>query len=64
MFLTAEIRKIDGTSLGVLVLNTKVFRSGKQGWFGQGKMTIDGVRHQVQVQAVAIAEKVKAGSEA
>lgn len=41
MFLTAEIRTVDGQSLAVLVLKEKVFRSGKQGWFGQGKLTLD-----------------------
>ena len=40
MFLIAELRQVDGTSLGVLVLNTKVLRSGKQGWFGQAKLEI------------------------
>ena len=57
MFLTAEIRTVDGQSLGVLVLKEKVFRSGKRGWFGQAKLEIDGKRHQTQCQAVAIAEK-------
>ena len=57
MFLIAEIRKVTGESLGVLILNRKAFRSGKEGWFGQGKVAIDGVRHQCQVQAVEI--KVK-----
>jgi len=59
MFLTAEIRKIDGQTLGVLILNTKVFKSGKEGWFGQGKPKIDGVRHQAQIQAVEIASKTE-----
>ena len=59
MFLTVEFRKVDGTSLGVLVLNRKTFRSGKEGWFGQAKMAIDGKRHQCQVQAVEIGSKPK-----
>ena len=57
MFLTAEIRKIDGTSLGVLILNRKTFKSGREGWFGQGKVKIDGARHQAQCQLVEIAVK-------
>lgn len=57
MFLTCEIRTIDGKSLGVLILNRKEFKSGREGWFGQGKVKIDGVRHQAQVQAVEIRVK-------
>jgi len=57
MFLTCEIRTIDGKSLGVLILNRKEFKSGREGWFGQGKVTIDGARHQAQVQAVEIRVK-------
>ena len=61
MFLTCEIRKIDGTSLGVLVLKEKTFKSGKVGWFGQAKVEIDGRRHQCQAQIVAIASKSDTG---
>ena len=41
MFLTAEIRTVDGQSLGVLLLKPKTFRSGKAGYHGQGKLTLD-----------------------
>ena len=62
MFLTAEIRTVDGQSLGVLVLKEKVFRSGSVGFHGQGKIEIGGKRHQVQVQAVEIGSKKDAGA--
>ena len=57
MFLTAEIRTVDGQSLGALVLKEKVFRSGKAGYHGQGKLELNGVRFQAQAQLVAIAPK-------
>jgi len=57
MFLTCEIRTVDGTSLGVLVLKEKVFKSGKTGFHGVGKLQLDGQRYQAQAQMVAIASK-------
>ena len=55
--LTCEIRTLDGQSLGVLVLAPKTFSSGKEGYFGQAKVLIDGRRYQCQCQLVAIASK-------
>jgi len=55
MFLTATIRDDNGASLGVIVLAPKTFRSGKEGWFGQGKIEIDDRR----CQAVQIGSKAK-----
>lgn len=57
MFLTATIRDDNGQSLGVLVLKEKVFRSGKTGFHGVGKLEIEGQRFQCQAQMVAIASK-------
>ena len=57
--LTCEIRTLDGQSLGVLVLASKTFASGKEGYFGQAKVTIDGTRYQTQAQLVAIAKQSK-----
>ena len=48
MFLTAEIRTVGGESLGLLVLKEKVFKSGRKGFFGQGKISLDGQRFQSQ----------------
>ena len=59
--MTCEIRTLDGVSLGVLVLASKVFKSGKEGYFGQGKVTIEGQRYQCQAQLVAIASKQSEG---
>ena len=64
-YLTCEVRTLDGQTIGVLVLQPKAFASGKAGFFGQGKLEVDGVRYQCQTQMVAIGEKapVRAGAE-
>lgn len=61
MFLTATIRDDNGESVGVIVLARKEFKSGSLGYFGQGKVQIDGKRHQCQVQAVEIGSKKDVG---
>ena len=58
--LTCEIRTLTGETIGVLVLNTKTFSSGKVGFFGLGKMAIDGQRYQCQAQLVKIQPKAPA----
>ncbi|MBI2883075.1 MAG: hypothetical protein HYY11_04085, partial [Candidatus Methylomirabilis oxyfera] len=47
----------DGQTLGKLVANEKTFASGSRGYFGQGKIEIDGKRYQAQVQLVEIGSK-------
>lgn len=64
MHLTATLRDDNGKSLGVIVLATKQFKSGSVGYHGQGKVEINGKRHQVQVQAVQIGSKSKGDVEA
>lgn len=56
MHLTCEIRTIEGTTLGVLLLQPKTFKSGRKGYFGQGKIEMNGVRFQSQCQLVRIGE--------
>ena len=57
MFLITDVRLVDGTTLGVLVLSEKTFRSGKTGFFGQAKITHKGQRYQAQCQLVEIKPK-------
>lgn len=57
MHLTCEIRTIEGTTLGVLLVQPKTFRSCKTGYFGQGKVVLGGQRYQAQAQMVAVAAK-------
>ena len=54
--LTATIRDDTGKALGILVLKDKTFTSGKQGWFGNGKIEVEGVRCQAQAQLVKIGQ--------
>ena len=58
MTLTAVLKDSDtGETVGMLVLDPKVFKSGSTGYFGQGKIVIDGKRYQTQCQVVAIKAK-------
>ena len=52
--LICELRTTDGKHVGTLLLEEKTFRSGKKGYWGQGKLVIDDRRHQCQAQAVRI----------
>ena len=61
MLLTATLRTDDGDAVGIIVLAEKVFKSGREGWFGQAKLEIGGRRHQCQMQAVQISGKAKGG---
>ncbi len=40
-----------------LVAGTKNFKTGSRGFFGTGKVVVDGVRYQAQVQLVEIGSK-------
>ena len=64
MMLTATIRDDNGQTVGVLVLAEKTFSSGSVGYFGQGKITIDGQRYQSQAQLVAIRSKAEPAGDA
>ena len=57
MILTVTIRTDDGQSVGVLVLNPKDFASGSRGFFGTGKVQLEGKRYQCQAQVVEIGSK-------
>ncbi len=55
--ITCELRLLDGTSLGVILLAPKRFKSGRIGYFGTGKLVIDGHRCQCQAQTVRIEKR-------
>ena len=46
-----------GDTLITLELDPKTFSTGSRGYRGQGKVTMDGKKFQVQVQAVEIGSK-------
>jgi hypothetical protein len=49
--------KIDGKLIGTLTASPKEFKTGSRGFYGQGKIEIDGKRYQVQIQLVEIGSK-------
>ncbi len=54
MALTAEIKTESGEVVGKLTLKPKQFKTGNTGFFGQGKIQVEGKRYQAQCQAVLI----------
>ena len=51
------IKDDDGKTVGSLIANSKVFKTGSRGFFGVGKVELDGKRYQCQVQMVEIGSK-------
>jgi len=49
--------KIDGKLIGTLTASPKEFKTGSRGFYGQGKIEMDGKRYQVQIQLVEIGSK-------
>lgn len=56
--------KVDGKLVGTLSANAKAFKTGSRGFYGQGKIEIDGKRYQVQIQLVEIGSKKPADEKA
>ncbi len=55
--MTLEI-KMDGQTVGILLLNEKQFSTGSRGFYGQGKIElVGGKRYQSQCQMVEIGSK-------
>lgn len=57
MNLIVEIKSSDGKALGILTVAAKDFKTGSKGFFGNGKIEIEGKRYQAQVQLVEIGSK-------
>ncbi len=55
--LTVSFKDPNGQEVATILAQTKQFKTGSRGLFGQGKLEIDGVRYQVQVQLVEIGSK-------
>ncbi len=51
------IKSDEGETLGRLLANEKTFASGSRGYYGQGKVEIEGKKYQTQVQLVEIGSK-------
>jgi len=57
--ITVEFKSGVGEVVGMLVADVKDFKTGSRGFFGTGKIVIDGKRYQTQVQLVEIGSKPK-----
>jgi hypothetical protein len=57
MFIVAELKTDTGQLVTVLTIPPKEFKTGSRGFFGNGKVDIDGKRYQVQIQLVEIGSK-------
>lgn len=64
MNIVVELKSPDGKSIGLLTAPPKEFKTGSKGFFGMGKIEIEGKRYQVQVQLVEIGSKPKTDGEA
>jgi hypothetical protein len=60
MFIVAELKTDTGQLVAVLTIPPKEFKTGSRGFFGNGKVEIDGKRYQVQIQLVEIGSKKEA----
>ncbi len=63
MNIIIEIKSPDGKSIGLMTASPKDFKTGSKGFYGQGKIEIEGKRYQAQVQLVEIGSKPKAEEE-
>ncbi len=61
MILTNLIKDENGQTIDALMLKQKDFSSGSKGYFGQGKLELEGKRYQAQVQLVEIGSKTEQG---
>ena len=57
MFIVAELKTDSGQLVSILTVPPKEFKTGSRGFFGNGKVEIDGKRYQVQIQLVEIGSK-------
>ena len=62
MFIVAELKTDTGQLVTVLTLPPKEFKTGSRGFYGNGKVEIDGKRYQIQIQLVEIGSKKEAES--
>jgi hypothetical protein len=60
MFIVAELKTDTGQLVTVLTIPPKEFKTGSRGFFGNGKVEMNGKRYQVQIQLVEIGSKKEA----
>ena len=59
---TVAIKNDEGQTQGQLIADGKIFSTGSRGFYGQGKIVLDGKRYQVAVTLVEIGSKPQAGA--
>ena len=57
MSLIVEIKTAEGQTIALLTVDPKNFKTGSRGFYGQGKVDLDGKKYQTQVQMVEIGSK-------
>jgi hypothetical protein len=55
--LNVIFKTTDGQEVATMLVSAKQFKTGSRGLFAQGKIEIDGVRYQTQIQLVEIGSK-------
>ncbi len=63
MFIIAELKDDKGQVVGIVSAPPKDFKTGSRGFYGMGKLDIEGKRYQVQVQIVEIGSKQAAAAD-
>ena len=59
MYIIADLKLDDGKSVGVITAPQKDFKTGSKGFYGNGKLDIDGKLYTVQIQLVEIGSRPK-----
>ena len=60
MSIIVDFKTDNGQPIGVVTASPKAFKTGSQGFYGQGKFEFEGKKYQVQVQLVEIGSKERA----
>ncbi|HHY94542.1 MAG TPA: hypothetical protein GX513_05975 [Firmicutes bacterium] len=58
MAVLAILKGDNGETVGQVLSVEKTFRTGSRGYFGCGKVVLNGKKHQVQVQLVEVGSKM------
>jgi hypothetical protein len=60
--IVAELKDSEGKLIGMITASAKDFKTGSKGFYGNGKLEVDGKRYQTSVQLVEIGSKPKVES--
>ncbi len=60
MFILADLKLDDGSTVAVITVPPKEFKTGSRGFYGSSKAEFGGKRYQIQIQVVEIGSKKSA----